>query len=643
MGESLVELLLELDTPPDSKEALFAAGISEASKINDEELYRKLVQHILPLLTSTYSLRICKAGEALLPIAQQNPALVGPHVQPLLGHEDEWTRFASLALCLQAGEDYVDFHEIKKSYPNLFPQLRVHRGSPFGKTDLSNFREPYELRTAILINSTKMLLREGVTEDLLDRIKPIFDDKISPGQSDELTRIFRESGNSELLKIADDNYKKIIAKFSLPRIMDDSETAFLDLALDACFEAEEPLPINKERSLVYLSKLAHVLRLHEMSITSSWELWNSPEREGQALLAIRGAILAGDIEPTELARDIIAAKNKLHEENSTYLFSLLLKFPMEADWSKCIDLCANDPVTLASAIDHPCKELAFAAAEMIFAGGGGKSVRENLKKVFAQGRPNTLFICSILAEHIWGEDAFDVIISRLELNLTYGCQYLLKKLPDLSGETVDDRIVNVVKSALLSQSVSVAKAAADLCLQYIPRHILLPDLRNSLNYWKEHEEPYPKSGGVIPLSPRSSLVEALIQREGLSIDELIELHRDDRRDVRDVATTTLLQLAKMMPVVVSRMLDLVEDATYGSTTLRALLNLASEALWHERARLLGLLKSKDSDVRLVMVSTLRRHYFVSEVESINILRERLDDSDMDVREAARRALAVAVG
>ena len=70
-------------------------------------------------------------------------------------------------------------------------------------------------------------------------------------------------------------------------------------------------------------------------------------------------------------------------------------------------------------------------------------------------------------------------------------------------------------------------------------------LDDAFVYWVEHEEPYPTQGGVIPHSPRAELLNALIRIRPPSYNELRSYVTDPRSDVKDIATSQLIERLRL--------------------------------------------------------------------------------------------------
>ena len=298
-----------------------------------------------------------------------------------------------------------------------------------------------------------------------------------------------------------------------------------------------------------------------------------------------------------------------------------------------------NPTVLASAIDHPCKVVAIAAAEMILAGTGGETASEALKDVLRYGRSFSLYILAQIGNELWGTATLDLFLSRLDQKATRGCEHLLAKLPDLSGGRLDERALSIIQRSLTSEFPIIAQKAAELCFEYAPTDSIVPCLRAALGHWKEHEEPYPNGIGSIPESPRSIIVKALAQWQGLTVDELFDLYSDVRGDVRGEAEDALLRIAQDNPRVLSLLLDWIQTGKMRSATLGKITKLPPETIKHERDRLLAFLTSENPDLRMIMVHTLHQMDLGGKSDCLDLIRERLNDPNEDVRDTARRVLA----
>ncbi len=639
MAQTLVQFLLDLDEPSgkNSEDLILAANLSTASETVSDGLVAELLDHLLPSFTSGFREIILRAGAAVLPLAGRAPQVVGPYAKPLLVHENEWTRCAALALCLEAGGEYVDLEDLQHRYPDLLPKRRSR--SPFGGItfDLDDYW--LNLKSTTIVRATSILLARGLTPNLRDNIRTLFDKiELSLTDTDKLIRLLRDSEDAKLVEIADQQHSKFLDRWLQPHAWtNDDQVEFLDFVLQACAvteSKEEP----GERPFINFAKFKQVLGLGEMQAGSLRTCRHSLGKDEAAILAFRGAMLAAGVEPADLARDILGIKEELENEQGSF-FTLSPDFPYDGEWEKSKLIPELNARVLASAVGHPCKAVAIVAIEMILAGTGGQHVSEALKEVLREGGSYALFILGQVGETLWGASTLDLFLKRLERKISPGCEYLLAKLPDLSAGKVDDRILSVIKRALTSKSAIVATQTAELCFKFTSTGPISPELRGALVYWEKNEEPYPKRGGVVPRSPRAILVKLLAKRQELKTDELLELCLDVRSDVRNAAKEALLDLAQTDAEILTQLLNGIEAGKFGSEMLYRITKLPSEVLKHERNRLLGFLESENPDVRIVMVQGLRGMCLVAEEETLELTRKMLDDSDVEVCDSARRVLS----
>ena len=105
-----------------------------------------------------------------------------------------------------------------------------------------------------------------------------------------------------------------------------------------------------------------------------------------------------------------------------------------------------------------------------------------------------------------------------------------------------DRLRTLLNKALIADSVPVAEAASALCYDLVSRGVIDDPgpIERAFEYWQSHEQPTP-SHGIIPRSPRETLLRALFEIKAVSDDQLFDLLRDARSDVRSSAEKNLLE------------------------------------------------------------------------------------------------------
>lgn len=124
--------------------------------------------------------------------------------------------------------------------------------------------------------------------------------------------------------------------------------------------------------------------------------------------------------------------------------------------------------------------------------------------------------------------AIETLLPVLHGPVRPGIEYGLHSLISLDVEP-DESFHAMLAGILLGSSAEVAKAGARLALELVKRHRLANAglLTRSFEHWQKYEQPYPKSGGVVPPSPRQHLLEALLVLDTIGhrcLTELLQAH-----------------------------------------------------------------------------------------------------------------------
>jgi len=245
-----------------------------------------------------------------------------------------------------------------------------------------------------------------------------------------------------------------------------------------------------------------------------------------------------------------------------------------------------------------------------------------------------LWSASVLAEELWGEDAFSVISQRLRGELTDDCRYLFERIPELMPEDADpSEIIQLLVRGIRHGEASVAVSAAE-ALEKIER--LAPterEVRGLLLYWKEHEGPYPASDGAIPPSPRASLLRKLSTTVRVSIEESLEWLNDDRSDVREAALSITRTRLTEDPENVEPLLLKIREDGEPRTLLTVVKDLPIGVLILVKEALLGLFSSRHAFVRRRMLESLPAQW-LSREEATSLSEQLMTDEDPRIRSTA---------
>lgn len=644
MAEEAIRILLELDCPEEleAENANLAAEMYASADQISEETTRYLLKHLLWRIESDICAIICRAACSALAIARRVPELVGPAAQGLFPGRNEWARLSALALCLEAGETYVDIDDLRRGYAGILKITAPSSGA--GGLELTLRHDLLKLREIAFLKASELLLDKAYDEALVQDIQDILrGGNYSLNIERKLTALLRNSGKQGTLTILREHEAQWLEKFGKLSIDKDSMRylPFLFMVLIACGRILGKNVIgdrseNSSKNAIELAKLIEALKIWEMP-ANDLILWGVTAMQEEAILTIKGAILAASINSKSLEKDIAIMKS-MCEEKQISIFASLPRIPVELNWKKVVVDDFKEAKILARALNHPCQSVAYAAANMILFGVGGETSREGAKGTLTVGGPMALYLLSQMAVDLWGDEGSEIIFKRLEGTLTEGCEHLLKALPKLVGSKTTPRVIDILRRSIFSELAEVAVGGAKACVELDAPEDFLTDVRRALAYWKEHETAYPIEGGIIPPSPRQALIKCLCRYRMLRLDELLELCSDARGDVREAAEDGLYDLLKGEGKLVSAVLTQIRDGKLKGDLLRRVVRIPADILRPLKDELIALLESPDPRLRRIMFWMLPELDWIPIDETISLGESGLRDSEAKVRDAAGEAM-----
>ena len=143
------------------------------------------------------------------------------------------------------------------------------------------------------------------------------------------------------------------------------------------------------------------------------------------------------------------------------------------------------------------------------------------ENLLATGVDEALWAGTQIAAQLPGQLSLDLLLTHATSKARAGSYHVITELAKLCPAN-SPRRYDALRVALLGTEVQNAIAAADWA-KTIPNRESQEEatlLRSAFDYWIGIEEPYPKNGGVIPPSPRSSLAAALYETGHANFDTL---------------------------------------------------------------------------------------------------------------------------
>lgn len=387
-----------------------------------------------------------------------------------------------------------------------------------------------------------------------------------------------------------------------------------------------------QRPLYALSAFMSVIGFGETALPELWPLEAFGEAEEVRSLWRDVARLAG-IPLDALSRDAADMEADLAEYDGEALSAIFLRtFAVdvpEPAWDAAIDLPLEARLVEA-ALRRP-SALVISPACQVAAGGGPALIRVLASRLLLDGQGSTLWAASALAAKLPRAEALDLLFGHACGDLRSGSSYVFQALAELHAEG-DSRRPTALEAGLLQSRPRTAQAAAEWAAQ-APVAEDLPLLMRAFDYWLKIEKPYPVGGGIIPTSPRATLLTAILELSPEPWGALLKRWEDSRSDVR-----TVVQAAFSKSLSAGEGLDEIVQASGDHLPIpwfRIVVDQADQFSEAQVERLLETLESREPQRRLAAMRLLesgrldpvRRKALLTRMrgDPVNGIRERAAD------------------
>ena len=615
------------------------------------DLCQKIVGLAFNYIDGTQTDDVFSLGCALAEVAKTYPDLLGRAAASRL--QSPWfpTRLTAWACAVEAGAEYYDLDAASSAIHSLAAELG--KGSASFLSD-----EPVLLSREILLRGRKD--RELLQRFALTFVRRILDIWPSETAGKHVMEIFKiESLNTlgfhgDLAELC----KSKGQEFEFQTTMASESAKFMEtvqtdrskynraacVAFRAVFSNLVPREgaaddVDLEQSPpLQLSAFLEIIGYGHVPASNVW-VWTKPYDSETVREVLRAMVEISAVDEPVLAAEAKAMLNRMDEQPEIRLHRVLLsKVSVDVpppEWS-AVKVLKIDRTKLERALGHESVWLVQAAANLLSVLGG--TTEEKAKELLDTGRGYGLAAAAHLTLELEPATATELLLNRIEGLDTPGKHYLISNLNQLNPPW-DERLAVVIQTGLISSDIELAEESASLVLKYAESDVPIPPelLNEAFKHWITHEKPYPQNGGVVPYSPRATLLKGMLKLGTIDDERLMNLCRDTRRDVRKIATEALLER-----VAVS---DSVRTTFVNETTAKALpASLLSRALVAkvsfskiEVGRLSALLEDEDAKWRLAACMLLNPIYLESDV--IRQTAEKLSvDPHPEIRQAAARAL-----
>ncbi|EEM08341.1 hypothetical protein bmyco0003_49370 [Bacillus pseudomycoides] len=615
--------------------AFAAAILAEVPPLSD--LNKKVAEKAIDTISSPISMLCYEAGEGLEGIAQQEPDWTLILVNPLLQHEQEWTKLVAYKLALLTRQFIIDGSTVLSLIASK-PKESI--------TSLEKFKIPtgWRVWNKVIELAMEQLLKNETSdnEELVEVVKVLVEVGFSASFHFEFSRMLQDMGRLDLLKILNRKYKSSLEQFDFHRSslkMYEGERALLASVLRQIPHRQE-WSFSEGEPLFEIGKLYHSMQLGEKPI---FDL--NPLVDGIQLSAvdevIKGMLLVHEIVEENIYNE---AQWVLSDVKNDRL--LLSRLPdvleHEPNWEREKSLLNKD--LLIQSLSYPSEAIASNASLLLVNCFGKSEIMPPFYEAFMEAEGDSLFYFTIIAEYILEENALNAILERLKGKRTKGLHYLYGSLPDFSQAKNNELVSTALMNGINDDEPIVVKSVAEAMLKiggaYDEEMIF-----KIATFWDEHGVLCDTHGirvvgsscpkcRVIPNSPLPELITLLKKCKIFSLEKRKYFSKHLRSDVQKAG---LEALAYFLSTCLKEMKKLVQEIKNGrepSVLLEAIFSVDHFILKPISEELLSLIESNRFDVRKRLLEELAKSQWADQSYSIPIVKRALDDENSIVRNQA---------
>ena len=310
----------------------------------------------------------------------------------------------------------------------------------------------------------------------------------------------------------------------------------------------------------------------------------------------------------------------------------------ETHWERAVDLPIDDG-DLEVLVHHPSGWVSRLAGQLLHARLDEVQRVPVCERILNEGKGDALLLGAALAIALPDHGGRALVLRRLDGRPVEGLHHLFDLLRE-DGLTPARTHRHVLAKGLFDFGVKAAVSAARWCQSVgnASDAWVAPLLQRAMDYWREHEDPYPVEGGLVPDSPREALLRTLFQVDHLDLHQLVALSADARRDVSDAAVDCLIACAVASPDQREELADMIAAKRCPVRISGRLLDVRIPYSGAELTEMSALRNDADAAFRAFVVRCVIVHPGMDPGEAASTAAFMKDDQDGNVRDAAYRFL-----
>ncbi|MDF2052594.1 NACHT domain-containing protein, partial [Priestia megaterium] len=602
----------------------------------DQELNKKVTERAMDSLASSYSSLCYETGDALEGIAQQEPDWLFELVNPLLLHEQNWTKLVAYKLALITNRLDVDLItmkiliSMKPGEHTLLKNLKISSGR-------KTWNKVLELSMKHALNNDN--LNDDELRDILEMLKKV---GFNANFHISLSKMLVDKGKKDLLSIFDSKLNDSLNKFDFfegtSKALEGERALFNAVLQQISIKPKKIL--DKDASLIETSKLCQALGYNEKPIYDLNPLVDSTDN---SIIdeVIKGVLLVYELDQEKLYHEINWLLNDSQKQEL-----LFLKLPdvliSEPNWEKANGLLQRD--LLIQALSHPSQTIASNGTLLLCNCFEIIDIEKSFTKAFMETKGEKLFYFGAAAPYILEERALNIILEHLENKLAIGSNYLYQSLAEFPQAKNSLRVNNILMKGIKFNDSVIAKSAAIAMLKiggnYDKKEVFEVALHwNKEGVWCNRDKIQVVGGScpkcrIVPDSPLPELVRLLKTSEDFSLESRICFSNHQRMDVEKAGLETLTYYLANHTKEISRLIQEIKIKNASFKLLNAIFDIDSSILRTFSKELFSLYESKEVKVREKILEELAEAKWANIEGTTPIVVKALKDESVPVRNQA---------
>lgn len=391
------------------------------------------------------------------------------------------------------------------------------------------------------------------------------------------------------------------------------------------------------RSFMNVAAISHICRWGQTTPRDVWR-WKH-ELDSRPLRAVFDAvILTAGLDRSEVSLEAKALLARVKSGSpSRALIELFGSLPdvdvPDIDW-KSIDRSRLDIEGVERALLHRSEMVVPVAATIVDAIIDEDQRRRTCRLLLARKEHLQAWAGVELAKALTKADLLGVILKEIPPEGPRASE-AFRVLGDLKIPC-DDTIFPAVVACLFGGDADAACEAAKYLSAVSPLSpSQLDEVERAEGHWRKTEAPYPTSGGAVPPSPRSILLEIRADHRELGLEVLLEAAADVRSDVAGVGLKELLACLQEADVDRRSFVDLVAAGQIPTKALRHIFQSEVGFSSEELETLETLFSSDHGPTRLLALEFLAKGGF-SDTRRSELLSKLRLDPEPEIRARAAR-------